>query len=70
MHPELELAVPVARALSPRDGGSWEGVGVRPDVECPADEALDRALALAARWAPARVRERHPWIVGDLGTVP
>ena len=46
VHPELELAVPVARALNPLDGSSWEGVGVRPDVECPADEALERALAL------------------------
>ena len=46
VHPELELAVPVARARSPRDGSSWEGVGVVPDVECPADEALHRALAL------------------------
>ncbi len=46
VHPELELAVPVARALSPRDGSSWEGVGVQPDVECPAGEALERGLAL------------------------
>ena len=46
VHPELELAVPVARARSPRDGSSWEGVGVVPDVECRADEALHRALAL------------------------
>ena len=46
VHPELELAVPVARALSPVDGSSWEGVGVPPDVECPAGEALERALAL------------------------
>lgn len=46
VHAELELAVPVARALSPLDGSSWEGVGVQPDVGCPADEALDRALAL------------------------
>jgi len=46
VHPELELAVPVARAFSARTGASWEGVGVAPDVECPADEALDRALAL------------------------
>ena len=46
VHPELELAVPVARALSPHDGSSWEGVGVQPDVECPAGAALDRALAL------------------------
>ncbi|MFL6079121.1 MAG: S41 family peptidase [Ornithinibacter sp.] len=46
VHPELELAVPVARAISPHDGSSWEGAGVQPDVECPAAEALDRALAL------------------------
>jgi len=46
VHPELELAVPVARALHPRDGTSWEGVGVRPDVECPAEQALGRALEL------------------------
>ena len=48
VHPELELAVPVARALSPADGSSWEGVGVLPDVECPADQALDEALTLLA----------------------
>jgi hypothetical protein len=46
VHPELELAVPVARAVSHRDGRSWEGVGVVPDVECPADRALDVALSL------------------------
>ena len=46
VHPELELTIPVARALSHRDGRSWEGVGVVPDVECPADEALEQALTL------------------------
>lgn len=46
---ELELTLPVARALSPRTGGSWEGTGVEPDVECPAEEALDRALELLRR---------------------
>ena len=42
----VELTLPVARALSPRTGATWEGTGVAPDVECPADEALERALAL------------------------
>ena len=46
---ELELTLPVARALSPRTGASWEGTGVEPDVECPAEEALDRALDLLRR---------------------
>lgn len=48
LHPELELAVPVARALSPGTGRSWEGAGVAPDVECTAQEALERALAWLA----------------------
>ena len=42
----LELAVSVARARSPHDGSSWEGTGVTPDVECPAQQALAQALAL------------------------
>ncbi|MFD0273678.1 S41 family peptidase [Kitasatospora sp. NPDC127111] len=47
VHPHLELSVPVARALNPVSGTNWEGTGVRPDVPCDAEEALDRALALA-----------------------
>ena len=46
MHPELELAVPVARGAQPARRQPWEGVGVVPDVECPAAEALDQALAM------------------------
>ena len=46
---ELELTLPVARAVSPRTGATWEGTGVEPDVECPAEQALDRALALLRR---------------------
>ncbi len=39
--------VPTGRAVNPISGTNWEGVGVAPDVEVPADEALDRALGLA-----------------------
>ncbi|MFD0345065.1 S41 family peptidase [Kitasatospora aburaviensis] len=46
-HPHLELSVPVARAVNPVSGTNWEGTGVRPDVPCDAETALDRALALA-----------------------
>ncbi|MFD7641433.1 S41 family peptidase [Kitasatospora sp. NPDC059795] len=53
VHPHLELAVPVARAVNPVSGANWEGVGVRPDVPCEAGAALDRALALAVAPAPA-----------------
>ncbi|MER7579626.1 S41 family peptidase [Kitasatospora sp. NPDC097691] len=47
VHPHLELAVPVARAVNAVSGTNWEGTGVRPDVPCDAGDALDRALALA-----------------------
>jgi hypothetical protein len=40
----LELTVPVARSVNAVTGTNWEQVGVVPDVECPADVALDRAL--------------------------
>ncbi|TPG19561.1 S41 family peptidase [Pedococcus bigeumensis] len=46
VHPQLELTLPVARSVSLFTGGNWEGVGVQPDVEVPADQALDTALAL------------------------
>ncbi|WP_236651962.1 hypothetical protein [Streptacidiphilus neutrinimicus] len=48
MHPHLELSVPKGRAVNPVSGTNWEGTGVRPDVPCDAETALDRALSLAA----------------------
>jgi hypothetical protein len=46
VHPQLELTLPIARSVSLFTGGNWEGVGVQPDVEVPADQALEAALAL------------------------
>jgi C-terminal processing protease CtpA/Prc len=48
VHPHLEASIPVGRSINPVSGTNWEGIGVRPDVPCPAAEALDRALELAA----------------------
>ncbi|MEU2929322.1 S41 family peptidase [Streptomyces sp. NPDC007251] len=48
VHPHLEATVPVGRSINPVTGTNWEGTGVHPDVPCPADTALDRALQLAA----------------------
>lgn len=39
--------IPVGRTFDPDTGESWEGVGVKPDVQVPADQALDEALKLA-----------------------
>ncbi|MEU6819124.1 S41 family peptidase [Streptomyces atriruber] len=47
VHPHLEATIPVGRSINPVSGTNWEGTGVRPDVPCAADDALDRARALA-----------------------
>jgi len=39
----LVVKVPVARPIHPLTGTSWEGTGVTPDIEVPADQALERA---------------------------
>jgi Peptidase family S41/N-terminal domain of Peptidase_S41 in eukaryotic IRBP len=43
VHPHLEATIPVAAAVSPVTGGSWEGTGVTPDVACPAGQAREVA---------------------------
>ncbi len=45
--PRFVISLPESRSINPITGGDWQGVGVRPDVETPADEALDVALRLA-----------------------
>lgn len=39
--------IPNARAVNPITGTNWEGSGVQPDVEAPADQALMEAQRLA-----------------------
>jgi retinol-binding protein 3 len=41
--------VPTGRAINPVTKTNWEGTGVVPDVAVPADQALERALELAAK---------------------
>jgi hypothetical protein len=45
--PGFMLSVSYGRPEHPKTGTNWEGVGVKPDVEVPADQALERAQALA-----------------------
>jgi hypothetical protein len=47
VHPHFALDVPEGKSINPITGGNWQGVGVKPDVMVPADEALERALELA-----------------------
>lgn len=44
VHPHLELAIPVARPTNPGTDHNWEGTGIVPDIEVPAEAALDAAL--------------------------
>ena len=43
----LKAAVPSGRAINPVTGTNWEGTGVTPDIEVPADAAFDAAYRLA-----------------------
>jgi C-terminal processing protease CtpA/Prc len=54
---DLYLTVPDARAINPRTGANWEGVGVTPDVEAPAGQALSRAVELARNLLAAEGNE-------------
>jgi hypothetical protein len=46
VHDQLELALPVARPISPRSNTNWEGCGVTPDVPCDSNDALAVAMAV------------------------
>ena len=46
---DFRIFVPTGRAISPITKTNWEGTGVAPDVATPADEALERAKALALK---------------------
>ncbi len=43
----ISMSLPFGRAINPITGTNWEGVGVKPHIETPSGEALDRAYASA-----------------------
>lgn len=45
----IELRLPVARTVNPRTGSNWEAVGIQPDVQVPAADALRTALRAALK---------------------
>ncbi len=49
--PELGvfLEIPVARPINPVTNTGWEGTGVEPDIQAPADKALEAAYNLAIK---------------------
>ena len=47
----FNMFVPTGRAISPITKTNWEGTGVKPDVEVPADQALTVARLMALKKA-------------------
>ncbi|MFC0624306.1 S41 family peptidase [Kribbella deserti] len=47
LHPHLEATIPIQRTVNPISGTNWEGVGVQPEYDVPAEQAFDVAYAQA-----------------------
>lgn len=47
VHPHFVLSLAEGRSINPVTGGNWQGTGVIPDVQVPAEDALRTALKLA-----------------------
>lgn len=45
---QFTLIVPCERSINPITKTNWEGTGVKPDIEAPSAQALDRALVVIA----------------------
>lgn len=45
----FSMFVPTGRAISPITKSNWEGTGVKPDIEVPADQALTVARLMALK---------------------
>lgn len=62
------LRVPYARAINPVSKTNWEGTGVKPDIAVPADQAFDRAYAMAVEKLAAKATDpdrkaEYEWIL-------
>lgn len=51
------MFIPTGRAISPITHTNWEGVGVKPDVETPPDQALITAQILALKILTPKVED-------------
>ena len=68
----LVIGIPFARAISPFTKTNWEGVGVAPDVQVQATQALEKAQLLAldklmAKATDAKEKQRMEWHKISLG---
>lgn len=69
----FSVFISTGAAVNPITGRNWEGVGVKPDVAAPADEALARAQALALGQVLQKNASRAPvearWTLERLNAV-
>lgn len=49
LNEHFNMFVPTGRAISPITKTNWEGTGVKPDIEVPADQALSVARLMALK---------------------
>lgn len=68
--PGFVASVSVGRPIHPVSKSNWEGVGIKPDVDVPAETALDQAQILAlqslAKNATAENRASYDWAIAGL----
>lgn len=55
---QVEMCIPMGRAINPISGTNWEGTGVTPDIEMPQEQALQTAYQLALRAVLARIEDQ------------
>lgn len=58
--------IPTGRAINPRRGDNWEGRGVTPDIQVPAEEALTVAWRLALEQVLTTLADAAPGPRADL----
>ena len=68
---KVSMSLPFGRAINPITGTNWEGTGVVPDLEVPAEQALDRghleALRLLVEKAADEERQRElQWAIDTI----
>lgn len=49
IHEHFWIGLPTSRAINPITQTNWEGIGVTPDIEVPADQALKTAHIMAVK---------------------
>ncbi|KAJ3234827.1 hypothetical protein HDU81_001097 [Chytriomyces hyalinus] len=58
-HDSFRASISIGRSTSPVTGKGWEGVGVPADIECPAEEAKDKAHLMCMKYVQAELLQKE-----------